>query len=335
MKIDEIPVFPLSLPAMRTVEMIPAEIEGNKVLIVRDPLGVVEGAPVLHPHPLLLVFVQLADGLTSLDEMSEALENATGQKVPASVFESIAQQLDQALLLQTTRFRDALAHKRDTFLRSPVRESSVFRHPPEARLEVIKGLGEELRRHTTETGAPPVSLDLPAKSVVGILAPHIDFQRGGAAYAWAYRALAEHGTDADTFIVLGTNHAPTSHRFVATRKAYDTPLGTVETDTETLDALAEAFGGELFEDEYAHASEHTVELQAVYLRHLHPVQTPRIVPILVGSFEELLADGGSPAANEEIGAFCAALRKVLQESNGKVGIIGAVDLSHCGPQFGD
>ena len=27
--------------------------------------------------------------------------------------------------------------------------------------------------------------------LAGILAPHIDFQRGGPTYAWAYRALAE------------------------------------------------------------------------------------------------------------------------------------------------
>jgi AmmeMemoRadiSam system protein B len=37
----------------------------------------------------------------------------------------------------------------------------------------------------------------------------------------------------------------------------------------------------------------------------------------------------------EVGAFCAALRKVLDVHGDSVGIIGGVDLSHCGPQFGD
>src|SRR4029453_15459815 len=40
----------------------------------------------------------------------------------------------------------------------------------------------------------------------GLLAPHIDFHRGGPTYAWAYRALAEH-SNADLFVILGTCHA--------------------------------------------------------------------------------------------------------------------------------
>ncbi len=38
-----------------------------------------------------------------------------------------------------------------------------------------------------------------------IVAPHIDFHRGGPAYAWAYKSLVE-SAGADLYILLGTSH---------------------------------------------------------------------------------------------------------------------------------
>ncbi len=339
---DQIPVFPLDTPVVRPLEIIPAQGNGAEVLVVRDPLGVLPGPAILSMHPLLLMFLEMADGKTTVAEMARKVSLAAGQMVPAKVFEDMARQLDEALLLQTERFRDAFAAKRDAFLASPVRPAAIYGLPAGAdRLAVIKELGEELRRHRLAPGAPPESLGLPPASVAGVLSPHIDYQRGGPAYAWAYRALREHGVPARTWIVLGTTHSPASHRFIATPKHFETPLGTVETDTELLDDLARAFGGELRRDEYLHAHEHTIELQALYLRHtfadrggdsLFPA--PKIVPVLVGGFDELLDQPGSPRDDEEVGAFCAALRRVLDERGDSVGVIGGVDLSHCGPQFG-
>ena len=42
-------------------------------------------------------------------------------------------------------------------------------------------------------------------TVEAIIAPHIDFHRGGPAYAWAYRDLAERCA-ADLFVIVGTCH---------------------------------------------------------------------------------------------------------------------------------
>jgi len=200
---------------------------------------------------------------------------------------------------------------------------------------MIKKLADELRLHNVGEGAPPATLDLPPRSVVGVLSPHIDYERGGRAYAWAYRALRDHGTRARTYIILGTSHKPMAHRFVATRKDFETPLGMVRTDQELLRELETEFSGELFADEFAHAQEHTIELQTVYLRHvLGEHETPCIMPILVGSFEPMLHDGSRPSEDEEIQEFCAALRRLLARYGDRVGVIGGVDLSHCGPHFG-
>lgn len=330
-----IAVYPLETPAVRPLDMHPAQLEGRDVIVVRDPLGVMEGVAVLAAHPLLLVFFQLANGRTTCAQMAELVTRATGTLIDAQVFESIAKQLDEALLLASPRFRDAYERKRAEFLQAPVRPPSVFRSDGMDRLEVIKHLADQLRSHTVGASAPPPQLDLPANSVVGVLAPHIDYDRGGPAYAWAYRALAQHGVGAKTYIVLATSHKPMAHRFVATRKDFETPLGLVETDRELLQELSDEFGGELFQDEYAHAHEHTVELQAVYLRHTFgDNRMPKIVPILVGSFDEMLFGENSPQDDPEVSSFCKALARILERHGDRVGLIGSVDLSHCGPHFG-
>ncbi|MCX7019485.1 MAG: AmmeMemoRadiSam system protein B [Candidatus Sumerlaeota bacterium] len=333
---DELPVYPVETPMVRPVELIPARLEERDLLLVRDPVGVLPGPAVIVPNPLVLIFIELADGKTTFAKMAERVTLLTGQLVSASMFEAVARQFDEALLLQSERFLDAFRRKRDDFLRAPARQASALRMEGVDRLAMIKELASEMRRHRAGSMAPPERLDLPPASVSGILSPHIDYQRGGHAYAWAYQALHEHGIAARTWIVLGTCHNPISQRFAATRKSFETPFGQVETDADVLDDIARNYSGELFSDEYAHASEHSIELQAAYLRHVfRDGPQPKIVPILVGSFDDLLGGECSPRDDEEAGAFCAALHKVIGERDGTVGIIGGVDLSHCGPQFGD
>src|SRR5207253_3003862 len=76
-----------------------------------------------------------------------------------------------------------------------------------------------------------------APAVEAIIAPHIDFHRGGPAYAWAYRDLAERCA-ADLFVIVGTCHVGMRHPFALTRKDYDTPLAPARADRDFVEALA-------------------------------------------------------------------------------------------------
>ncbi len=330
---EEIPVFPLETPALRPLELIPVEHEQQTLIVVRDPLGLIEGTPVLQPDPMLLIFLEMADGKTTLGEMAKKVTELSGQIVPEGMFQSVAKQLDEALLLQTERFREAMQNKYEEYMKSPVRPYKVFQDAEGDRLKMMKELGEEMRRHEMSRKSPPKQLDLPANSVRAVLSPHIDYQRGGEAYAWAYKALKEKGVKAKTYIILGTSHRPTQNRFIATAKDYDTPFGKVETDQELLKELEEAFGGSLTEEEYAHADEHTIELQATYLKYTFGNDPVKIVPILVGSIEPLLENEDSPRKDPQVAKFCDALRQVMDKHSDVV-LIGGVDFSHCGPQFG-
>ncbi|MDK2973283.1 MAG: hypothetical protein PWP23_3038 [Candidatus Sumerlaeota bacterium] len=325
---------PLDTPALRPVEIIPVNHQGQRLLLVRDPLGILEGIAALPPDPLVLLILQMADGETHIDEIAKAAREQTGLIITTDKIRNLVSELDKAGLLLSDTFFEMWEKRRGAFRALPSRASVIFQG--EDRLALIKQLGDELRRHTAEKNGAPEKLNLPHPNVRGILAPHIDYMRGGPVYSWAYKAIAEH-TTATTFIVLGTLHQPSTHPFIATDKTYETPLGNVEVDTAMLKELEAEFGGELWRDEYLHGIEHTVELQAVYLKHVLKDRPFKIVPILVGSCEHLLheEEGVQPRDDEEIAAFVSALRTVLRNHGDRVVLIGGVDFAHCGPEFGD
>jgi len=102
-----------------------------------------------------------------------------------------------------------------------------------------------------------------------------------------------------------------------------------------VDRLAKAAGSHFFDDELSHRSEHSIEFQAVFLKHVLGDRPFAIAPILVGSFHDLMVRGVDPMADPEVSRFVEALRRVERESGRRVAYIGGVDLCHVGPEFGD
>jgi len=137
----------------------------------------------------------------------------------------------------------------------------------------------------------------------------------------------------DRWVILGTVHAPITRAFALTRKDFETPLGTVETDQEFMDRLLATVGSAYLEDEPAHRGEHSIEFQAVFLRHrMPPVRT---VPILCGSLQRCVEERRTPTRDGEIEAFVAGLRETLAALGGRSVILASADLAHIGPRFGD
>jgi AmmeMemoRadiSam system protein B len=190
--------------------------------------------------------------------------------------------------------------------------------------------------HADGPQAPPAPLGAGATPLRAAIAPHVDLHRGAPTYSWAYKALAE-AQPADVYVVLGTCHTGVRGDFAATRKAYDTPLGAVPADTEFLDRLGRNWGRDLFQGEFAHAGEHSIEFQAVYLRSLGLAGegAAPIVPILCDSLHSMVPDGKSPRDVAAVSHFLAALQQTLAEDSRRITLIAAVDLAHIGPRFGD
>ncbi|MBM4015929.1 MAG: AmmeMemoRadiSam system protein B, partial [Planctomycetes bacterium] len=167
-----------------------------------------------------------------------------------------------------------------------------------------------------------------------LVAPHIDFHRGGAGYGCAYAALRDHEPP-EVVVLLGTGHAAEGGRFIATAKGFETPLGRLPVDRPILGRLEAALGAGLFAGEAAHRREHSLELQAVWLAHLFKAAPPAIVPIVATSFDDLFEPGAGPLEEPSAGPFLRELRATLQMERRRVLLLAGADFAHVGPRFGD
>jgi AmmeMemoRadiSam system protein B len=303
------------------------------VACLRDRLDPEARPVIMTQHGLLLA--SLLDGRRTLGEVRAGFLLRTGLALTPEQVAQFVQQLDEAYLLDTPRAQDRLAALRREFQAQPARPAAHAGGAyPGDPVELSQFL-EALYCHPEGPGGPPASQ--PRRDLVGLIAPHIDLHRGGPVYAWAYRALAE-SEPAELYVLLGTCHAGLGSLVAATRKPYDTAFGPAPTDVEFLEALQRRYGRDLYEDEYQHRAEHSLEFQALYLRFLGLVggqSRARCVPLLCNALQVHVPPGQRPEAVDEIAQFVAALRETIAASGKRVCLIAGADLAHVGPQFGD
>jgi predicted class III extradiol MEMO1 family dioxygenase len=195
-----------------------------------------------------------------------------------------------------------------------------------------------------------------------LVVPTVDFTRAGPAYAWAYRALLDAPQLPSLIVLVGADHSAHDPLLTLTRKHFATPLGTLETDVELVETLiadatarSEALGELLTRDEAHHRSEHSLEFQAVWLSYVLDWRRqrgldansppPKILPILCGSLHELAQSPPSrddKLEPQQTTRVLDELAIVIQQRIGerqaaghKTLWIGAADLAHVGPRFGD
>jgi AmmeMemoRadiSam system protein B len=171
--------------------------------------------------------------------------------------------------------------------------------------------------------------------VRGLVAPHIDPWRGKRAYGHAYGLLrAGLREEVDTFVLLGTSHAPMREPFALCRKTFATPLGGIEVDGGAVDAIAALAPFDAFTDVFNHKREHSLEFQAVFVKHLVGEKPVRIIPILCG-IGESQRTGRCPEDDPRSEPFLSAVRAVVERHAHRTVVIAGADLAHVGPRFGD
>jgi len=346
-------------PKLRALEAFPVEQEGQRCVALRDPAGYTEQIAVLPPA--LLDLVSLFDGDHSVEEIQEVLRGRHGKAPTGKQIADIIEQFDAAGFLESDRFRERRRALEDAFRQSPVRPAAhaggayagdameleaqidgFFAASDGPGAGVISAVNSAVngdfsavnRDFFTDPVASP-SAAAPQTRTRALIAPHIDFHRGGSTYAWAYREILER-SDADLYVVLGTCHAGMPDPFAVTLKPYDTPLGAVPVDREFYDGLARRAGQDLLASEPAHRTEHSIEFQAVMLQHVVGRRRPfAILPVLASYLHESLWSGGAPEADPRIPRFVDALRETMAASARRVCLVAGVDLAHVGPRFGD
>ncbi|PYO55864.1 MAG: AmmeMemoRadiSam system protein B, partial [Candidatus Rokuibacteriota bacterium] len=254
------------------LEAFPVEQDGERLVALRDPAGFTDQI-VVFALPLLDL-VSLFDGEHSIGEIQAVLQERYGQAPTMEQIGELVERLDEAGFLDSERFEERRRTIEEAFRASPVRPAA---HAGGAYAGEGPALAAQIEAFFTPPEGPGAPGGLPAgvgsPPLRGLIAPHIDFHRGGSVYGWAYRALLER-SDADLFVILGTCHAGMGDPFAATLKPYDTPLGAVPVDRDFYEALSRRYGADLLSSEAAHRSEHSIELQAVMLRHVLGARRP-------------------------------------------------------------
>lgn len=321
-------------PCLRHVEAFPVETSGGRAVGIRDPAGYTPAVLVL-PIPLLEV-VSLFDGQHSIRDIQEVIVRRHGELLDSRHIEGIVETLDEHGFLDSPRFADRRSAIEEAFQASPTRPAA---HAGGAYAGEPDALRAEMHAFFEAPAGPgPIEWDRAGSggaAVRGLIAPHIDFHRGGPAYAWGYRELVERA-NADCFVILGTCHAGMAEPFALTLKDYDTPLGPARVDREFADALARRAGQDLFASELSHRSEHSIEFQAVFLRYLFGDRRNfTIVPVLASFVHEAIARRGGPEDDPRAPRFLDALAETIAASGRRVCVIAGADLAHVGPRFGD
>lgn len=300
------------------LEAVPVQHQGREYLLLRDRLGYNEKHLLLQAD--FAPCLTLMDGRHSVRDIQAFFLRRTGQLIYSEQIEDVIRVLDENLFLDNDRYADHVRREVQRFHDDPVRR---MRHAGKSYPEKP----EELRAFLDDLLAIGGAGGTERRSLIGLVAPHIDIRAGGATFAHAYTALRR-AEPPDVWVILGTGHEPIENFFAVTFKDFETPLGLVSCDRDVAAAIAERAPRDVRAGEYTHSREHTIEFQTVFLAHVQP--TARIVPVLCSFGVE---DWDHRKA--EIDAFCDGLRGAAERSGKSVGFLASVDLAHIGPRYGD
>jgi AmmeMemoRadiSam system protein B len=309
---SEIPEH-LSRPHVRPFQPVGVERDKQVGVGLRDPMNLTGRMMVVPPQALGLVHA--LQGEHTVEQISEAT------KVPVEQLRQLVSNLDESGLLWGPTFdrleREAMERTRaaGAFPASGSKFAGETREAATERIAALLGEAED-----AELGA----------SVLGIIAPHLDLERGGANYAAAYTVVAG-ATRPDRVVVLGTNHFGLGDGVVATRLGQDSPFGIVPSDSAIADALERALGDRLFKDEADFLGEHSVQFHIPWIAHTLP-GVPVFAALVPDPMRSMIADDGARASFAE---FRVALRDAIASVPGRTLVVASADLSHVGPAFGD
>jgi MEMO1 family protein len=181
-------------------------------------------------------------------------------------------------------------------MRSPAVAGQFY---PRSEADLMHQLGEML---------PPVK-EIP---VLGAVAPHAGYIYSGKVAAEVYSHLPKK----DTYVILGPNHHGLGSPIALSRDSWRTPLGIARPDLELADALT---GTIIDNDEVAHLSEHSIEVQIPFLQARF--NDFMILPISMGLQDlETAVEVG-----EELG-------KAIKKLNRDCIVIASSDFTHYEPQ---
>ena len=333
-------------PKLRAVRGFPAKMGDQTVLGLADARQVsskmvftAPAAQMILPHltgekSLSEVLQVVGKGLTqeTLEQLVAQLDDAGLLEGPTyqAIWEQVKADFDSADLLPpatTAAFADSLV--------GPQPDTGELDEDERARLGAAKmtEIFDTWIDKALENVEKP-SFDSLPKAVV---APHIDYGRGWMNYAavWGRLRVVDRP---DRVVILGTNHFGHGTGVVGCEKGFETPLGSCEVDTELVSLLRSKLGDGLFEHQYDHEREHSIELQVPWIQHcLGRDESGAHCRIFGALVHDPAVNNGESydGTGIAIQAFVDALKESIDSLDGTTLVVSSADLSHVGPAFGD
>jgi len=149
--------------------------------------------------------------------------------------------------------------------------------------------------------------------MVAALSPHAGVMASGMGAAHVYEAILRNGFP-EAYVLIGPKHRHRGPEVSLCDEDFLTPLGVCPVHADILSRLAE----EHRVDNAAHATEHCLEMQVIFLQYIDP--QARIVPVLMGDQSE-----------ESAIALAESIRRACVGH--KVMVIASGDMSHYVPKW--
>jgi len=312
---------PTFKPRLRPVEAFRLP-EGDGVTIgVRDRSGLSE-VMVSLSNPALQILAMM-DGDHTCEDIRRQFQASFGRALTEATLHTMISHLEDAHFLEGPGFEAFYQTLTDEYRNARTREM-----PHASALGIVDGSGAIFDEMLAD-----VNGHAPSRTVVGLIAPHLDYPRGRPCYAAAYATLRNRPPP-KRVIILGTNHSGRSTSVVATGVDFSTPLGVTRVDKPFLEKLEERCG-DLRTFELDHAREHSIELQVAWLQHVFGADSFIIVPLLCpdpcGPTGTAPLDGRGVDLRE----FAMTLGELVRSGADETLIVAGADLSHIGAAFGD
>ncbi|MHC4826729.1 MAG: AmmeMemoRadiSam system protein B, partial [Planctomycetota bacterium] len=312
MTIESLPEH-IRRPHLRPIQPRPVTKDGKPFVALRDP-AMLAGQTLVVPAQVLPA-LQHFRGERSIAEIAEQLQGNLDQ------FIELAKRLDEVGLLWGPTFE-----RLETKLKEKIQADRAFPATASRSLgDTADACREALEDYFEQTEAP----DLPGPAV-GIVAPHLDYQRGWPNYAAAYYGFKGLDTP-DRVVILGTNHMGLGDGVVLSEFGFDSPMGHCPADMAVVGKLLDRFGETLITDQLDHLAEHSIQLQLPWLQHLFG-NVPLVAALIPDPLMPMIEEDGQRIAADQ---FVDATRDVLADVGGTSLFVASSDLSHVGLQFGE
>jgi AmmeMemoRadiSam system protein B len=301
-------------PHLRPIQPIAMKTKDGKPLVaLRDPAQLSQQTMVVPPQVMGLL--QHFRGDRPLDQIAAQLNGNVDQ------FIELAKALDKVGLLWGPTFEEL-----ETKIKSTLASTGAF----PVRSSQMLGKDEATCRAAIDEYLKQTEDPELGEAPIGIVAPHLDYQRGWPNYAGAYFPL-KHVQKPDRVVILGTNHFGMGDGVVLSELGFNSPMGLCPTDIAVVSKLTEKLGRPLVVDMLDHLPEHSIELHLPWLQYFWG-NIPVIAALIPDPLAPMIANDGKRVTADQ---FVSALGESLDSAGGKTFFVASSDLSHVGPQFGE